>query len=191
MLETAFHEPLMAADPPVVYPTRLVEFSNQVFANLDELRSHSARLIAAFQVRQREQSPVVDAIGDILLDAALEWGQAYIDYTDAQVLGEHLVNEEKTQNSAFSTFLAVSSPPRSIGLGVLISGICTVPKGSIWHQAGLSALSPAADDPSPTLPVTTGRICKEDSRRSSGPGERPGGNADHSGTVRSMRYSSS
>lgn len=107
MLETAFHEPLMTADPPVVYPTRLVEFSNQVFANLDELRSHSSRLIAAFQVRQREQNPVVNAIGDIVLDASLEWGQAYMDYADAQVMGEYLVNEEKTQNSAFSTFLAV------------------------------------------------------------------------------------
>ena len=107
MLENAFHEPLMTADPPVVYPTRLVDFSNQVFANLDELRSHSARLIAAFQVRQREQNPVVTAIGDIILDAALEWGQAYMDYADAQVMGEYLVNEEKNQNSAFSTFLAV------------------------------------------------------------------------------------
>lgn len=112
MLETAFHEPLMVADPPVVYPTRLVEFSNQVFANLDELRSHSARLIAAFQVRQREQIPVVSAIGDIILDAALEWGQAYMEYADAQVMGEYLVNEEKAQNSAFSTFLAVSAPSR-------------------------------------------------------------------------------
>ena len=109
MLETAFHEPLRLADPPVVHPVRLVEFTNQVFANLDELRTHSGRLIGAFLVRQREQNPVVHSIGDIILDAALEWGQAYMDYAEAQVMGEYLVNEEKNQNSAFSTFLAVRS----------------------------------------------------------------------------------
>jgi hypothetical protein len=111
MLETAYAEPLRSADPSIIEPNRLPSFANQVFANLDELRSHSSRLINTFQIRQREQSPVIESIGDLLLDAALEWGQAYIDYTEAQVLGEYLVNAEKSKNSAFATFLQVRLLP--------------------------------------------------------------------------------
>jgi hypothetical protein len=103
----AYAEPLRSADPPIIEPRRLPQFANQVFANLDELRSHSARLINAFQIRQREQNPVVESIGDLVLDAALEWGQAYMDFAEAQVTGEYLVQEEKSTNSAFATFLQV------------------------------------------------------------------------------------
>lgn len=98
---------MRSANPPVIEPNRLTSFANQVFANLDELRAHSGRLVNAFQVRQREQNPVVESIGDLVLDAALEWGQAYMDFAEAQVMGEYLVNEEKTTNSAFATFLQV------------------------------------------------------------------------------------
>lgn len=163
----AFHEPLREANPPIIHPARLTEFTNQVFANLDELRAYSGRFINILLARQREQTPVVQSIGDIILDAALEWGQAYMDYAEATVNGEYLVNEEKNRNSAFSTFLTVRL---FFSLFLIRANQCTfsVTERSLRHQARFPALSFTCAYSPAALPTTTSRLCEEDIRRSPG-----------------------
>ena len=76
-----------------------------VFANLDEVRQHSETFVSHLLARQRDQSPIVQNIGDVILDACLAWGRAFIDYAESQVKGEYLVQEERKHNMAFAAFL--------------------------------------------------------------------------------------
>lgn len=107
-MQQSYHEALLYANPPVIEPKgRLTEFCNRVFANLDELRLHAGRLSEALVARQKEQSPLVHGVGDLILDAALEWGTAYTEYMESMAIGEQMFEQEKARNPAFRAFLQV------------------------------------------------------------------------------------
>ncbi|RYG69380.1 hypothetical protein EON64_02860, partial [archaeon] len=85
LLENLFikglEKPSPTGDPPPVPigPDR-DDFIREVFGNHRELVWHVRNFVEALHVRQREESPIVVSIGDLFLDAALQWQSAFIAY---------------------------------------------------------------------------------------------------------------
>ena len=105
LIETGFVEPLRRANPPIINPPpRLDPFINEVLFNLDEIRQQSRSFLDALQAKQNE-GPVIDLVGPIILNAALEWGQAYVASCVHTPLGEACWKEEKLINPRFNELL--------------------------------------------------------------------------------------
>jgi hypothetical protein len=62
----------------------------------------------ALQVRQREQNPVIEQIGDLILASAVEWGDSYVTYAKNLPFGEDVIKIEKSKNEQFKDFINVS-----------------------------------------------------------------------------------
>lgn len=58
----------------------LESFIEKVFGNIQDIRLSNERLIELFIVRQREQRPTIESIGDIFLHAAAEFRPIYAEY---------------------------------------------------------------------------------------------------------------
>jgi len=65
-----FIQPLLKANPPVMPAAKLDEFIREVFGNILDLRECNRRLVEAMYVRQREQAPIIERIGDVFFEAA-------------------------------------------------------------------------------------------------------------------------
>ncbi|TFY73275.1 hypothetical protein EWM64_g10737, partial [Hericium alpestre] len=88
-IETIFINPLRCANPPVIQHGELETFIDDVFSNLFE----------------REQSLVIQRIGDILLEAATEFRLVYPTYIGNLPSAEKRLKEETENNSEFRLFL--------------------------------------------------------------------------------------
>lgn len=104
MVSQGFVLPLRAAQPPII--DQLDSFLVAVLLNIAEIRDHSAGFLETLLARQRED-PVVYAIGDIILAAAVEWGPAYTAFTTNFPYAESRFKEEKAKNPLFVEFLLV------------------------------------------------------------------------------------
>jgi RHO1 GDP-GTP exchange protein 1/2 len=114
----SFIQPLRKANPPVIRPDALEDFIEEVFGNILDLRECNRRLLEVMYVRQREQAPVIQRIGDVFLDAATEFRLAYPIYVGHLPLAEKRMKEEIETNPEFRLFLEVRcrfffSPSRS------------------------------------------------------------------------------
>jgi hypothetical protein len=109
IVETDFIKPLRMANPPVIPPNQLDEFIDDVFGNILDLRECNRRLLEVMYVRQREQAPIIQRIGDIFLDAATEFRLAYPIYIGHHPIAEKRMKDEVENNSAFRLFLEVFS----------------------------------------------------------------------------------
>jgi RHO1 GDP-GTP exchange protein 1/2 len=78
-----------------------------VFGNILDLRECNRRLLEVMYVRQREQAPVIQRIGDVFLDAATEFRLAYPIYVGHLPLAEKRMKEEIENNPEFRLFLEV------------------------------------------------------------------------------------
>ncbi len=74
-------KPSDAGDPPPlpIGPER-DDFIREVFGNHRELAIHIRALVERLHIRQREENPIIQTIGDLFLSAALDWGDAYTTY---------------------------------------------------------------------------------------------------------------
>jgi len=109
MIDAVFIRPLRQANPPIISPEQeLDNFIEDVFGNLLELRKCNSRLLEVLYVRQREQSPVIQRIGDVFLDAATEFRLAYPIYIGHHPVAEKRMKDEVEQNPDFRIFLEVS-----------------------------------------------------------------------------------
>lgn len=108
IVHSVFITPLRTAKPPVIEPYRLDEFIEQVFSNILDLRENNRRLLEVMYVRQREQAPVIQRIGDIFLDAATEFRLAYPIYVGHHPLAERRMKEELEANPKFRLFVEAS-----------------------------------------------------------------------------------
>jgi RHO1 GDP-GTP exchange protein 1/2 len=88
------------------------DFIEDVFGNMLDLRECNRRLLETMYVRQREQAPVIQRIGDIFLGAAVEFRLAYPIYVGHLPLAEKRMKEEVEANPEFRVFLEVR--PRSL-----------------------------------------------------------------------------
>jgi hypothetical protein len=92
----------------VIPPRKLDDFIEDVFGNILDLRECNRRLLEVMYVRQREQAPVIQRIGDVFLDAATEFRLAYPIYIGHLPLAEKRMKEELDTNPDFRIFLEVS-----------------------------------------------------------------------------------
>lgn len=115
IVETFFISPLRLANPPVVVLSEDVEqFIDNVFLNVLELRECNRRLLENMYVRQREQAPVVQQIGDILLEAATEFRKTYPQYVGRNPIADKMLKDELERNAEFRLFIEVSYMLRCI-----------------------------------------------------------------------------
>ncbi|KAJ7777436.1 Dbl-like domain-containing protein [Mycena metata] len=105
IVESIFIRPLRAANPPVIAGNKLEDFIDEVFGNILDLRECNRRLLEVVYVRQREQAPVIQRIGDIFLDAATEFRLAYPIYVGHHPLAEKRMKEELDANPQFRLFI--------------------------------------------------------------------------------------
>ncbi|KAF7317883.1 hypothetical protein MKEN_00876200 [Mycena kentingensis (nom. inval.)] len=104
IVESVFVRPLRTANPPVI-TNKLEDFIDEVFGNILDLRECNRRLLEVIYVRQREQAPVIQRIGDIFLDAATEFRLAYPIYVGHHPLAEKRMKEELDSNPQFRLFV--------------------------------------------------------------------------------------
>lgn len=103
-----FIKPLRMANPPVIQPpSTLEEFIEDVFGNILDLRECNRRLLEVMYVRQREQAPIIQRIGDVFLAAATEFRLAYPIYVGHLPLAEKRMKDEVETNPDFRLFLEV------------------------------------------------------------------------------------
>lgn len=108
IVESVFIRPLLTANPPIMTPIVLEEFIEEVFGNILELLECNRRLLEVLYVRQREQHPVIQNVGDIFLEAATEFRMVYPAYVGHHPLAEKRMKDELEQNPEFRLFIEVS-----------------------------------------------------------------------------------
>ncbi|KAG1874382.1 CNH domain-containing protein [Suillus subluteus] len=104
-VEALFIRPLLKASPPVMPANKLDEFIEEVFGNILDLRECNRRLVEAMYVRQREQAPIIQRIGDVFLEAAREFRFAYPTYVGHLPLAEKRFKDEIESNADLRLFL--------------------------------------------------------------------------------------
>lgn len=76
-----------------------------MFHNYRSILDIHRKLLAEFQARQIEQHPNFGMVSDLLLDAALNWNEAYLEYMPNYPLSKAKIDAEKATNPAFAAFL--------------------------------------------------------------------------------------
>jgi hypothetical protein len=109
IVETMFIKPLRRSGSTIMAQNLVEDFIDDVFNNILDLRECNRRLLEVLYVRQREQGPVIQRIGDIFLEAATEFRLAYPAYTGHFPAAEKRLKEEIETNSEFKLFLEVRS----------------------------------------------------------------------------------
>ncbi|ORX37372.1 Dbl homology domain-containing protein [Kockovaella imperatae] len=105
-MDTLFVDKLrMAENGPIVERSRVEIFLDDAFHNYRSLLEVHQNLLENLQARQLEQHPQVGAIGDLLLDAALNWQDAYMEYVTHYPIAKAKVQEEEMKNTKFAAFL--------------------------------------------------------------------------------------
>jgi hypothetical protein len=108
-IDTLFVNGLRVAERGIVIErTRLEIFLDDAFHNYRSLLEVHQRLLENLQYRQLEQHPRFGMISDLLLDAALNWQEAYMEYVTHYPIAKAKVQEEEARNPKFAAFLKVS-----------------------------------------------------------------------------------
>ena len=104
-METFFINGLRQMDPPLIPYGRLEAFISEVFCNASELRQACELLIESFAIRRLESgSAVTMAVGDIFLQAAVEFREIYPDYTGNLPKAEAVLKKEFDENVDFRLY---------------------------------------------------------------------------------------
>lgn len=69
------------------------DFLRDIFHNYQEILEHQRRLLNAFFEIQSEEYPCIDSIVAPIFDAALNWQDAYMEYTTHYPIAEYRVEE--------------------------------------------------------------------------------------------------
>ncbi|KAG8970658.1 hypothetical protein FRC05_000516 [Tulasnella sp. 425] len=113
-IDTYFIKALRKAEPPIVPAQELESLIDDIFGNILDLRETNKRLLENMYVRQREQKPVIQKIGDIFLTAAAEFRWAYPVYIGHLPVAEKRLKDELESNAEFRLFLeSVARLPES------------------------------------------------------------------------------
>jgi hypothetical protein len=98
---------LRNANPPVIPYSELDGFIDEVFGNFHDVRRACSQLLEILNVRQREQSLVIQRVGDIFLQVATEFRLVYPPYVGNLPLAEKRLKDETEGNHEFRLFLEV------------------------------------------------------------------------------------
>ena len=91
-------KPLRLASPPIIDSHDLDSFIECVFGNVPDLRETS-RILEKLYVRQREQGPLIQYIGNIFLTAATEFRVVCPKYVGNLVRAGQRVKDELYGNT--------------------------------------------------------------------------------------------
>jgi hypothetical protein len=103
-VEALFIRPLRRATH-IMPASQLDEFIEEVFGNILDLRECNKRLVEAMYVRQREQSPIIQKIGDVFVEAARSFRYPYPAYVARLPFAEKRFKEEMEANANLRLFL--------------------------------------------------------------------------------------
>lgn len=103
-LETVFIAPLLQGRAPID-SYHLEDLIQEIFGNVLEIRRAARRLIDNYAIRLREQSPLIHTVGDILLEAAVDFRSLYPQYTENVTRAEQLLTTTVEENKAFGDWL--------------------------------------------------------------------------------------
>ena len=101
-------KPLRAADPPIIPLHDIDSFMEDVFHNILDIRDVNRRLLEAMEVRQREQFPLIQRIGDVFLSAATDFRKVYTEYAGNLPVAGKRLKDELEQNQELRVFVEVS-----------------------------------------------------------------------------------
>jgi RHO1 GDP-GTP exchange protein 1/2 len=102
-------QPLITANPPIIPPQRLKSFITDVFHNYAQLLSYHRRLLERLHQIQQEEHPLLNSITAALLDAFLNWRDAYLEYVPNYPIAAYRIAEERANNPQFKAFHDVRS----------------------------------------------------------------------------------
>ena len=106
-----FIRPLRSSDPPIIPHSRLDSFIQDVFHNVAELHAHHKRLVDRFHELQREEHPTIRSVTAAVLDAALNFRDAYLEYIPNYPIAAYRIDSERANNPDFKAFIDVSCLP--------------------------------------------------------------------------------
>jgi hypothetical protein len=95
----------------VIPLTDLDDFIRDVFSNYSALRQCNIRLLEALQTRQQGQAPVIEQVGDILLQFAGEFRTVYPIYIKNLHFAQERLKKELELNPEFRKFSEVCNGP--------------------------------------------------------------------------------
>lgn len=104
-IDTLFISPLRNSDRQIIPRARLETFVDDVFHNYRSILDVHRSLLSELQARQIEQHPKFGMVSDLLLNAALNWHEAYLEYMPNYPLSKAKIDAEKAKNPAFAHFL--------------------------------------------------------------------------------------
>jgi len=102
--------PLRNAEPPIIPIERLDQFLQDVFHNFQELHSHHRRLVDKLHEIQLEEHPRIKSIAAAMLDATLNFREAYMEYIPNYPIAAYRIDDEMANNPAFKAFVEVRRP---------------------------------------------------------------------------------
>lgn len=82
------------------------KFVNDLFWNLPEIRENNSLLLADLLQRQLEHK-VVHKIGNIFLKHVSDLFEHFIAYGSHQIISKHILETERSSNTAFAEFVQV------------------------------------------------------------------------------------
>ena len=82
-------------------------FIDNVFGIFYDVQRANSKLLEIFNVRQPEQSLVIQRVGDIFLQVTTEFGRGYPPYVGHLPNAENRLKEEAEGNDEFRLFLQV------------------------------------------------------------------------------------
>ncbi|KAJ3993564.1 Dbl-like domain-containing protein [Lentinula boryana] len=90
---------------PIIPPTRLPRFISSVFNNIHSLHFHHLDLLQALFRIQYDEHPTIRSISAPILDAALNWREAYMEYIPNYPIAAYTIDTEMRTNPAFKEFV--------------------------------------------------------------------------------------
>ena len=106
-METLFVNGIRDDDTGIIPARRREIFLDDVFHNYRSLLDVHTQLLENLQARQLEQHPRFGMISDLILDAALNWQDAYMEYVPHYPVAKARVQEEQKTNVELAEFLKV------------------------------------------------------------------------------------
>ena len=100
-------KPLRVANPPIIPLHEIDSFMEDVFHNILDIRDVNRRLLEVMEVRQREQFPLIQRIGDVYLSAATDFRNVYAEYVGNLPVAEKRLKDELEQNQELRVFVEV------------------------------------------------------------------------------------
>ncbi|KAE9411081.1 hypothetical protein BT96DRAFT_247819 [Gymnopus androsaceus JB14] len=144
---------------PIIPPAEVNQFITSIFGNIHDLHTHHLGLLQALFRIQYNEYPTLRSISAPILDAALNWQEAYMEYIPNYPIAAYLIDSQMSLNPAFKEFVQkctrhpdahrldmknfVGWPiPRLLRYELLLKGILEeTPAGPVNGHAGSSRQS--------------------------------------------------